>query len=88
MKCNATVKFLFIGLYFAVFLLLLFGNPVDDSAIAHVVYYGFVIANLYNRRGVLFSSSSNNGANAGVSYSNTNNTASNTNANIGSQLCL
>lgn len=48
MKCNATVKFLFIGLYFAVFLLLLFGNPVDDSAIAHVVYYGFVIANLHN----------------------------------------
>ena len=48
MKCNATVKFLFIGLYFAVSLLLLFGNPVDDSAIVHVVYYGFVIANLYN----------------------------------------
>lgn len=48
MKCNATVKFLFIGLYFAVFLLLLFGNPVDDSTIAYVVYYGFVIANLYN----------------------------------------
>lgn len=48
MKCNATVKFLFIGLYFAVSLLLLFGNPVDDSTIAHIVYYGFVIANLYN----------------------------------------
>lgn len=48
MKCNATTKFLFIGLYFAVFLLLLFGKPVDDSTSACVVYYGFIIANLYN----------------------------------------
>ena len=48
MKCNATIKFLFIGLYFAVFLLLLCGNHVDNLTIAYVVYYGFVIANLYN----------------------------------------
>ena len=36
--------------------------------------------------GVLFGGNANNGANAGLSYANTNNTASNTNANIGSQL--
>lgn len=36
----------------------------------------------------MFSGNANNGANAGFVYSNTNNTASNTNANIGSQLCL
>jgi hypothetical protein len=39
-------------------------------------------------RGVLFGGSSNNGTNAGFVYANTNNTASNTNANIGSQLSL
>lgn len=39
-------------------------------------------------RGVLFSGNANNGANAGFVYANTNNTASNANANIGSQLCL
>ena len=39
-------------------------------------------------RGVLFSGNANNGANAGFVYANTNNTATNTNANIGSQLCL
>jgi hypothetical protein len=39
-------------------------------------------------RGVLFSGSANNGTNAGFVYANTNNTATNTNANIGSQLCL
>lgn len=38
--------------------------------------------------GVLFSGNANNGANAGFVYANTNNTASNANANIGSQLCL
>ncbi|MFB5946133.1 hypothetical protein [Albibacterium profundi] len=38
-------------------------------------------------RAVLFSGNSNNGANAGFGISNTNNSASNTNANIGSQLC-
>ena len=48
MKSKETLKTIYIGLYFAVFLLLLFGNPVDDSTIAYVVYYGFVIANLYN----------------------------------------
>jgi len=38
---------------------------------------------------VLFGSSANNGSNAGFGYSNTNNTPSNANANIGSQLsCL
>lgn len=39
-------------------------------------------------RGVLFSGNANNGANAGFVYANTNNTPSNTNANIGSQQCL
>ena len=39
-------------------------------------------------RGVLFSGNANNGTNAGFVYANTNNTATNTNANIGSQLCL
>jgi len=39
-------------------------------------------------KGVLFGGNANNGANAGLSYSNTNNTASNTNANISSQLCF
>nr|DAI60113.1 MAG TPA: hypothetical protein [Caudoviricetes sp.] len=39
-------------------------------------------------RGVLFSGNANNGANAGFVYANTNNSAANTNANIGSQLCL
>ena len=39
-------------------------------------------------RGVLFGGNANNGANAGFVYANTNNAASNTNANIGSQLCL
>jgi hypothetical protein len=37
--------------------------------------------------GVLFGGNANNSANAGFAYANTNNTASNTNANIGSQLC-
>ena len=37
--------------------------------------------------GVLLSGNANNSANAGLSYANTNNTASNANANIGSQLC-
>ena len=36
--------------------------------------------------GVLFGGNANNSANAGLAYANTNNTASNTNANIGSQL--
>ena len=39
-------------------------------------------------RGVLFSGNANNGANAGFVYANSNNTPSNTNANIGSHLCL
>ena len=39
-------------------------------------------------RGVLFSGNANNGTNAGFVYANTNNTATNANANIGSQLCL
>ena len=37
--------------------------------------------------GVIFSGNANNSANAGLAYSNTNNTPSNTNANISSQLC-
>lgn len=37
--------------------------------------------------GVLFGGSAGNGALAGFSYANTNNTASNTNANVSSQLC-
>ena len=36
--------------------------------------------------GVLFGGNANNSANAGFSYANTNNTASNTNANVGSRL--
>ena len=40
-----------------------------------------------SQRGVLFGGGANHGADAGFSYANTNNTASNTNANIGSQLC-
>lgn len=39
-------------------------------------------------RGVYFSGNANNGANAGFAYANANNAPSNTNANIGSQLCL
>lgn len=39
-------------------------------------------------RGVLFSGNANNGANAGLAYANSNNAPSNTNANIGSHLCL
>jgi hypothetical protein len=39
-------------------------------------------------RGVLFSGNANNDANAGFVYANTNNTPTNTNANIGSQRCL
>ena len=35
---------------------------------------------------MLFGGNANNGTNAGLTYANTNNTASNTNANIGSQL--
>jgi hypothetical protein len=38
--------------------------------------------------GVLFGGNANNSANAGLVYANTNNTPSNTNTNIGSQLCL
>lgn len=37
-------------------------------------------------RGVHFGGNANNGANAGFAYSNSNNTPSNTNANIGSRL--
>lgn len=36
----------------------------------------------------MFSGDANNGANAGFAYANVNNAPSNTNANIGSQLCL
>jgi hypothetical protein len=38
--------------------------------------------------GVLFGGNANNSAYAGLMYANTNNTPSNTNTNIGSQLCL
>lgn len=38
--------------------------------------------------GVLFSGNANNGANAGLAYANSNNTPSNANTNIGSQLCF
>jgi len=48
MKCNATIKLIAIGLYFAVSLVLLFGTPADNSITAHVVYYGFVLGNFYN----------------------------------------
>ena len=41
---------------------------------------------LCNLRAVLVSGNANNGANAGLAYSNTNNAASNANANIGSRL--
>ena len=37
---------------------------------------------------MIFSGNANNGSNAGLSYSNTNNTPSGSNANIRSQLCL
>lgn len=37
-------------------------------------------------RGVLFSGNANNGANAGFSYANSNNTPSLTNANVSSHL--
>lgn len=40
------------------------------------------------QRGVLFSGYANRGANAGFVYANSNNTPSDTNANIGSHLCL
>ena len=39
-------------------------------------------------RGVLFSGNANNGTNAGFVNANSNNAPSNTNANIGSQLCF
>ena len=39
-------------------------------------------------RGVLFGGTANNGATAGFVYAYTDNAASNTTANIGSQLCL
>ena len=38
--------------------------------------------------GVLFSGNANNSVNAGLAYANSNNTSSNTNANIGSHLCF
>lgn len=38
--------------------------------------------------GLLFSGNANNDTNAGFVYANTNNTASNANTNISSQLCL
>lgn len=38
--------------------------------------------------GVLFGGNANNSANAGLAYANSNNTPSNTNANIGSHLCF
>ena len=38
--------------------------------------------------GLLFGGNANNGANAGFAYANSNNAPSNTNANIGSHLCL
>jgi len=41
-----------------------------------------------SERGVLFGGNANNGANAGFAYANSNNTPSNTNANIGSHLYL
>lgn len=37
--------------------------------------------------GLLLGGNANNGTNAGLAYSNSNNTATNTNANIGSHLC-
>lgn len=39
-------------------------------------------------RGVHFSGNANNGSNAGFVYANSNNTPSNTNANIGSRKCF
>ncbi len=39
-------------------------------------------------RGVLFGGNANNSANAGFANANSNNTPSNANTNIGSQLCL
>ena len=39
-------------------------------------------------RALCFSGNANNGANAGFVYSNSDNSWSNANANIGSQLCL
>ena len=39
-------------------------------------------------RGALFGGNANNGANAGLAYVNSNNAPSNSNANIGSHLCL
>ena len=38
--------------------------------------------------GLLFGGNANKGANAGLAYAKSNNTASDTNANIGSHLCL
>lgn len=40
------------------------------------------------QRAPIVSGNANNGANAGFSYVNSNNAASNTNANISSQLCF
>ena len=37
---------------------------------------------------MLLSANANNGANAGLSYANTNNVPANANANIGAQLCF
>ena len=49
-------------------------------------FYTNIPASGVAQRGVLFGGNANNSANAGLSYANTNNTATNTNANIGSQL--
>jgi hypothetical protein len=42
----------------------------------------------FGRRGLLFSGHANNGAKAGFSYANSNNTPSNANTNIGSRQCF
>ena len=63
-------------------------TEVGASSTTHFAdyFYTNIPASGAAMRGVLFGGSANNGANAGLSYANSDNTASNTNANIGSQL--
>lgn len=65
--------------------------PVEVGASSTTYFADYFYTNLpttgESQRGVLFGGNANNSANAGFSYANTNNTASNTNTNVSSQLC-
>lgn len=48
MEKNATKKECFIGLYLAICLIFLFGEPITDSIYLFIGYYIFALANLWN----------------------------------------